>query len=49
VSTPPKPKPEAEQQPAKPLIARGGSKSDIARAKELAEKYGLQRLLHPKR
>jgi len=49
VSTRPKQKPEAEEKPAKPLVADGGSKSDIARAKELIEKHGLQRLLHTKR
>jgi hypothetical protein len=34
---------------ADPRVAAGGSKSDIARAKELIEKHGLQRLLHTKR
>ncbi|PYQ26269.1 MAG: hypothetical protein DMF56_25025 [Acidobacteria bacterium] len=43
---------EAGAQPEKaspPLVRSGGSKGDIARAMELIEKFGLQRLLHPKR
>jgi hypothetical protein len=40
--------PEAEGQ-AKPRVVPGGIKSDIARAKELIQKYGLQRLLVPKK
>jgi hypothetical protein len=48
VSTRKKPADEAPK--PKLRVVPGGTKSDIARAKELIEKYGLQeRLLIPKR
>jgi hypothetical protein len=38
-----------EERPAKPRVIPGGSPSDIARAKEVLEKYGLERLLYKKK
>ena len=44
-----KPKTESEPKAPEIRVVPGGTKGDIARAKELIEKYGLQRLLHDKK
>ena len=51
MSAPQNPQPGAgrEEKAAKPRVVPGASQSDIARAKELIEKYGLQRLLLPRK
>jgi hypothetical protein len=50
VSTRSRPQPEEQETAAKPRVVPGrASKTAIAHAKELIEKHGLQRLLHPKR
>jgi hypothetical protein len=50
VSTPKKPPADKEREAPKPRVVPGRpSKTAIAGAKELIEKYGLQRLLHGKK